>query len=302
MVHNTDAHSIRLPYDHEVSARRALINVLDRRGGRSILSRITTRVARKVTGTDVEVMYDGLWMHRVDETIFPDSTKFEYHAGSFEAWPRQADRAIADAGDYWFHAYTPRLRDVIVDIGAGRGEDALCFSRAVGPEGIVVAVEANPRSFHLLGRFVQLNALRNVRAVNTVVADRTGTFDIETDADWQANSIMVRPGSSSQPTVPVAGTTVDLLCQQLKLSRIDLLKMNIEGAERLAVEGMKHSIAITRHLCIACHDFRAERGEGEQYRSREHVMEFLMAQGFSATSRCDDPRPSVRDYIYGVRK
>jgi FkbM family methyltransferase len=263
---------------------------------------MTTRVARRATGADVEVLYDGLWMHRIGGILLPDSSTYDYHSGSFEHWPRQVERALADTRDYWLHAYTPRPGDVVVDIGAGRGEDTLCLSRLVGKEGLVIAVEGNPSSFGMLERFARLNDLRNVHAVNTVIADRPGTFRITTDDDWQSNSILSGPDPQPGRGVAVAGTTVDLLCESLELPRIDFLKMNIEGAERLAVHGMKQVLRTVRHLCIACHDFRADRGEGEQYRSRDHVVDFLRAQGLALSFRRHDARPSVRDYVYGAQK
>jgi FkbM family methyltransferase len=56
----------------------------------------------------------------------------------------------------------PKPGDTIVDIGAGRGEDDLAFSQAVGPTGKVLAVEAQPRSFRMLKAFCEVNDLRNV--------------------------------------------------------------------------------------------------------------------------------------------
>jgi hypothetical protein len=116
--------------------------------------------------------------------------------------------------------------------------------------------------------------------VNTVVADRPGTFEIETDGDWQPKSIFVLPGAPFHRAVPVVGTTVDPPSEQLQLAPIDFLKMNIEGAERLAILGMKHALRRVRHLCVACHDFRADRSEGEHYRTRDVVIEFLKQQGY----------------------
>jgi hypothetical protein len=65
---------------------------------------------------------------------------------------------------------------------------------------------------------------------------------------------------------------------------------------------MKQVLRTVRHVCIACHDFRADRGEGEQYRSRDHVVDFLRAQGLALSFRRDDARPSVRDYVYGAQE
>jgi FkbM family methyltransferase len=249
----------------------------------------------------VRVFYDGFWMHSVGNLVFPDSNHFEYHAGSFDAWPTQEAAYLAAAQDYWLHSYKPRFGDIIVDVGAGRGEDTLCFSRAVGPHGVVVAVEAHPHSFEMLERFTSLNHLRNVRLVNAAIADREAVFAIDSDAEWQYNSILRAADAAASGALSVPGTTLDLLLPALGLSRIDFLKMNIEGAEKLAVCGMDQTIERVDHVCIACHDFLADRGEAEAYRSRDIVIDFLTRRGLSVWRRTTDPRPSVRDYVYARR-
>ena len=75
--------------------------------------------------------------------------------------------------------------------------------------------------------------------------------------------------------------------------------MNIEGAEQNAIDGMSESITKTRHVCFAAHDFRAARGEGEHFRTRKAVIEFLRDHGFEVKTRNSDPRPAVRDHIHG---
>jgi FkbM family methyltransferase len=278
---------------------RTLVQAMDRPGGRALLSLLATRRARRATHADVSVTYDGVWMHRVGKYVFPDSMRFEYYGDSFDAWPWQAARHFKDAEDYWFHVYKPRAGDVIVDIGAGRGEDVLAFSQAVGADGLVVAVEANPVSFDLLQRFCTLNRLTNVRALPFAVADHAGTFHIETGDSWESHSLFSPPGHSR--TVPVAGITLDELCRRNGLARIDFLKMNIEGAERLAVRGMTATLAMTRHVCIACHDFRADAGEGELYRTRALVGDFLERHGWTVVAREGDPRPWARDHVHAFR-
>jgi len=282
-----------------VTPRRALIRALDRRGGRAILAAAATRLARKATGADVAVWYDGLWMHRAGTYVFPDSRAFDYHSGSFAGWPGQAEQWRADAADYWYHVYKPARGHTIVDVGAGRGEDVFAFASSVGPEGRVVAVEANPESFALLDRFCDLNGLTNVRRLHFAVTDRPGTVQIETGGRWEFQSIF--SGAKGSPTVPVPGITLDGLCEMLDLSGIDFLKMNIEGAERPALDGMTRTIERLRYACIACHDFRAEQGDGEEYRTAGIVTDFLRGHGLTVARRENDSRPWARDHVHAFR-
>ena len=77
--------------------------------------------------------------------------------------------------------------------------------------------------------------------------------------------------------------------------------MNIEGAERFALIGMKSVIQRVQAICIACHDFRANLGHGEEFRTRAFVERFLAEQGFTVTFRSDDQRSWVRDHVHGLR-
>lgn len=207
---------------------------------------------------------------------------------------------LRDAEDYWFHVYKPRAGHVIVDIGAGRGEDVYAFSRAVGPQGRVWAIEAHPESFGHLTRFSDEHQLTNVRALNLACMDRPAMLQIETLPVWESN--FVREGAATPTSHPVEAITFDAVCRRHSIDRIDFLKMNIEGAERFALRGMPEAIRRVRWVCIAAHDFRADRGEGEEFRTRAFVERFLREAGFTLVSRDADPRYYVPYHIHGTRE
>jgi hypothetical protein len=77
--------------------------------------------------------------------------------------------------------------------------------------------------------------------------------------------------------------------------------MNIEGAERRALPGCRDALGRARSVCIAAHDFRAARGEGEDFRTLAFVREFLTAAGFELVTRDDDPRYYVPYHVHGTR-
>jgi hypothetical protein len=77
--------------------------------------------------------------------------------------------------------------------------------------------------------------------------------------------------------------------------------MNIEGAERLALPGCTDALRRARFVCIAAHDFRAARGEGEEFRTLAFVRDFLAAAGFQLVTRDGDPRYYVPYHVHGFR-
>jgi FkbM family methyltransferase len=282
-----------------VGLKRRVSRLLDVPGGRPLLSWAATRQVRRLLGNDdVDVRYRGVWTHRVGRYVIPDGARFEYEAHRIVKWNDEIPKHIRNADDYWFGNYTPAAGDVIVDIGAGRGEDTLAFSQRVGATGRVIAVEAHPGSFRLLQAFCALNRLDNVTPIHAALMDAPGSVSIETGDDWRANTVSTGPAAGG---ATVAATTLDLLVAEHRIDQIAFVKMNIEGAERRALPGMSATLPRTRHICICCHDFRAERGDGEEYRTRAVVESFLTAHHFAVHARGDDPRPWVRDHVHAVR-
>ncbi|HXM41945.1 MAG TPA: FkbM family methyltransferase [Bryobacteraceae bacterium] len=270
---------------------------------RVALARRATEIAREaMPGVDVEIFWDGMWVRRVGPDYFPDPDMFRppgNHAEpNWERWAGQARKHLRDAEDYWFHLYKPRAGDAIVDIGAGRGEDVFAFSRAVGPAGRVWAIEPHPVSFEALRRLCELNRLANVTALNCACMDRAGDLQIETLPVWESN--YVRAGDASPSSYRVKGVRFDDLAAAHGIQRIDFLKMNIEGAERWALPGGPKALGRARFVCIAAHDFRAARGEGEEFRTLDLVKQFVADAGFEIVIR-DDPRYYVPYHVHGMR-
>lgn len=249
---------------------------------------------------DAEVFWDGMWIRRVGPHYFPDPNLFATATPPFERWAALAHKYLRDADDYWFHIYKPKTGDVIVDIGAGRGEDVFAFSRAVGADGHVWAIEPHPASFAILEKLCSLNGLTNVTTLRYACVDRPAELQIETLPVWESN--YVRPGEQSASSHAVTGVTFDSLCAVHGIGRIDFLKMNIEGAERFALPGCREALSRTAHVCISAHDFRANRGEGESFRTLQFVREFLTDAGFELLTRDDDPRYYVPFHVHGVRR
>ncbi len=258
----------------------------------------TLDARRLYPDSDIGVLWRGMWVRRVGADYFPDPDYFTRSGTDWPKWLNRRGKFLRDAEDYWFHVYKPKPGDVIVDIGAGRGEDVFAFAPAVGPAGHVWAIEPHPVSYHALCLLVELNALANVTALNLASTDAPADLQIETLPVWESN--YVRPGGPSATSHPVRALPFDTVAAEQGIGRVDFLKMNIEGAERNALPGCRESLAHTRNVCIAAHDFRADRGEGEQFRTLSFVRDFLMGAGFRIVTR-DDPRYYVPYHVHGVR-
>lgn len=201
--------------------------------------------------------------------------------------------------DLSLYRYKPKAGDTVLEFGAEFGTETVTLSELVGPNGRVVAVEAHPWTCKLLERTVELNGLGNVTVLNVAVADEAGVVMISDDgaSGTLSNSIV----TASPDGVAVEGITVDKIVTRLGIERIDFLKMNIEGAEAQAIKGMNQSVELVQSIMISCHDFRADAGDGDVFRTLAVVEAAMREWGFVVESRPEDPRPWVRGYLYGTR-
>ena len=282
--------------------RRQIIRMLDRPGGRRLLGTLATWYVRRTEGADVAVFFDGeRWVRATsDGRLSVDGVRFDYYLDTISNFGHEYDAWCRAAEDYWFYAYRPQPGDVIIDVGAGIGADTLVFAKAVGDMGRVIAIEAHPETFARLRKNCAAHGLSNVTCMQAAIADKPCTVHIESGELHESNSI--QPREQTPGTFLVPGVTLDDVCAELGLDHIDLLKMNIEGAERLAIRGMRCAAGMARYICIAAHSFRTASGDGDFFDTRRVVVDFLLDGGFRIRTRDDDPRPYVRDHIHGVKE
>jgi FkbM family methyltransferase len=253
---------------------------------------------RILPGADLDVFWDDMWVFRVGHHFFPEPDVVEPEASPWYNLAGAAARYVQEAEEHWYYLDRLKAGDLAIDMGGGHGEDTFAFSRAVGPQGRVVAFEAHPLSFAVLKKFCVCNNLSNVTPLNLACVDKPGKFQIESLPSWKQNYI--RDGAPSESSFTVDGVPFDWIWKNYNLGGIALLKMNIEGAERLALAGARLALEATKTVCVATHDYRVERGESEWFRTREFVCEFLRDHGFHVVLR-EDTRPWARDHVHGTK-
>jgi FkbM family methyltransferase len=229
---------------------------------------------------------DGDWVN-----IQPDATFINPSYCSV-----RADEIREELQDTWCFEYKLRPGDLIVDIGAGVGDDVVFFSQLVGPTGRVIAVEPNPRIFRCLEKTVKANKLSNVAAVNMAICDHDGDILIEDRYDHLSNRIDVESG------VKVKATTLDNLILELGTTDPDLIKINAEGAETAILRGATQSLKSKAHWAISCHDFIAHLPGFEASATHADVIARLSQIGLEMLPARVDARPWIPFYVYARPK
>lgn len=256
--------------------------------GRAILEAVTTIGFTVKTKTPSRIFYDGAWVHQNHNRTIVD-TRIN--------WNLNEDQTIAETYDYCLRYYRPKPGDVIVDVGAGVGRDTFIFSSEVGESGEVVSVEAHPTTFMCLSKMCKYNDLKNVTTLNLAVTDKESRVLIEDSKDNPVDNRLI---NDKEKGIPVKSKTLDQITKELGITHIDFLKMNIEGAEGLAINGMDDTIKRTRQVCIACHDFLAEPYNDMEMNTKKDVIDFLKKNGFKVFTREDDPIAWLSYCVYGI--
>jgi hypothetical protein len=79
---------------------------------------------------------------------------------------------------------------------------------------------------------------------------------------------------------------------------VDFLKMNIEGAEQLAIKGMKKCVSAIANMAIGCHDFLADHVDDDWYWTESVVRQLLLVSGYEVVERrSDDHRRWARGIL-----
>jgi len=153
--------------------------------------------------------------------------------GFWETWLTQCMYRIIKPGD------------ICIDVGANYGYYSLLMSSLTGKEGRTIAVEPNPYVFNLLAATASVHS-SSIEPVQVALSDVTGyTTLVIPDNFFGDASIVERKDKPrlARSRVDVKTQTLDELAVQLELPRIDLVKIDVEGAEPGVFNGMTETIS-----------------------------------------------------------
>ncbi len=135
-----------------------------------------------------------------------------------------------------------RPGQVVLDIGANIGYYTLLFARLVGATGQVFAFEPDPESFSLLQRNIAENHYDNVTTFRVAVSNVNSDLTLYRDRFNNLDHRLTSPGRDCTTLIVRAVRLDDFLSSHLDRP-IDLIKMDIQGSEGLALEGMRSILA-----------------------------------------------------------
>lgn len=135
--------------------------------------------------------------------------------------------------------YLEKLLDrgkVFIDVGANLGIYSLVASKILGDSGQVIALEPSTQSFPVLQENIKRNKFANVSAFPLAASQKRGTARLYRGPNPGFNSLGKDP-SWKEETEDVLTDSLDAFLSQAGINRVDLIKIDVQGAEELVLQG-----------------------------------------------------------------
>jgi FkbM family methyltransferase len=174
---------------------------------------------------------------------------------------------------------------VFVDVGAHIGYYSLEASKLVGPSGRVIAVEPNPPIVDKLRRNIKLNEFTNVKVYEAACTDKTARLRFFPSPEERSLWSSLSPkNSGGEDAIEVDGMPLDSIAEIEKLPRMDLVKIDVEGAEMQVLRGMEKILTTFRPRLIMELKSDALDNLGA---SMEEVLSLLRQHGYKRAQTLD---------------
>lgn len=158
--------------------------------------------------------------------------------------------------------------DVVLDCGAYNGAFSVYACKKVGPRGMVICFEPDENNVKILRKNLELNNCKNFEIIEK------GLWDKKTKLKFKSGGI----GAMLSPVgdTVISTTTIDSELKKLKipLSKVNFVKMDIEGAEIKALGGAKKLLSQKKKPYIAIASYHIINGEKTYHEVEKQLKNF----------------------------
>lgn len=143
--------------------------------------------------------------------------------------------------NYYQHFYKVKQGDVIIDAGANCGHLSIFFSKLIGNDGIVYAFEPDNFNIKRIDNNIKLNkdSNPNIKIVDLLLWDENKLVDFYESGTVGSSAIWI---PDANKCVKKEAVRIDDWVKKNNITKLDFIKMDIEGAEIEALDGCKETI------------------------------------------------------------
>ena len=176
-----------------------------------------------------------------------------------------------------------------VDVGANFGIYSLRAVPLVGAAGHVIAVEPNPESVERLRTNIGANDASMVEVAPVACSDTEGTLELYVAPKANTGETSISRTNASQDgaisrTYKVRTRPLDDILRESGVTRVDAIKIDVEGAEYLVLKGAQQTLDRFHPMLLVEVVERQLRAMGT---SSQQLEEFLNAHGYREGRRDD---------------
>jgi len=180
-------------------------------------------IFKRSTGAGQPTLINGHQMILADEGQYPP---FAMATDKYEAGTTRLLTQIIEPGM------------VVIDIGAHVGYFTLLAAQQVGPTGHVYSFEPDPSNHRLLQQNIDANGYTNITATRKAVSKSSGSAQLMLSSRDNGTHSLYAQDSRDANTVNVDLVSLDEFLADAGWPKVDLIKMDVEGAEMDALVGM----------------------------------------------------------------
>lgn len=160
-----------------------------------------------------------------------------------------------------------------LDIGANKGDFSILAASIVGSRGRVITIEPEPQNCHWIAKSIAHNGLKQVHLHAIALSDTNGNADfyIGEKSGWHS----LVGGQTTKSTIQVETQKLDdFLERQGNSTPIDMIKIDVEGADLKVLRGAEKTLASATKMTILM-DIHPKQGVDSL-----EVCAFLTRMGF----------------------
>ena len=184
-----------------------------------------------------------------------------------------------------------------VDVGAHIGYYSLKAGPVVGPTGHIVAVEPNPETIQKLNGNIQASGVRTITVAPVACSDTETKLELfgaprSNTGESSLSRTNASQDSQAVTTYEVRARPLDDILREAGVSRVDAIKIDVEGAEYLVLKGAEKTLDRYHPAILVEIVERQLRAMGT---SSAQVKELLRSHGYTARRSIQDNVEFVAD-------
>ena len=215
---------------------------------------------------------------------------------------RESPMMLARALRVYEPAKTRALRAVIkpgmtfVDVGGNKGDFSLIAARATGDNARILCLEPEPGNIEWIGKSVAKNKYTSIEVIQAALAEKDGeeTLFLGAKSGWHT---LIEDPSLVVGELKVTTRTLDGLLAERGIESVDIIKIDVEGAEDRVVAGATKTFGGTNPMTVLL-DIHPKRVDGVAICNQLRAWGFEFREPYDITKPVSiDPGPQTKEVV-----